>query len=45
MKRLIYKLLRLSNDVNAISKGKYGKRILRKASLRSTSKLINKLFK
>lgn len=45
MKSLIYKLLRISNDINAIKKGKIRKRIGRRIAGRGSGKLIRKLFK
>jgi len=44
-KSLLYKLLRISNDVNAIKRGKIGRRILRRIAGKSTGKLFRKLFK
>lgn len=45
MKRLLYKLLRISNDINAVRRGKIGKRIGRRLAGKATSKGIFKLFK
>jgi len=45
MKRMLYKILRISNDINAVKKGKVGKRIGRRASGKVTGKLIRKLFR
>lgn len=45
MKRLLYKLLRISNDVNAIRKGRIGKRIGRRVAGRMAGKGIRRLFK
>lgn len=45
MKRMLYKLLRISNDINAVKKGKIGKRIGRRASGKVSGKLIRKLFR
>lgn len=45
MKSLIYKLLRISNDINAVKKGKIGKRIGRRVAGRGSGKIIRKLFK
>lgn len=44
-KRTIYKMLRISNDINAIRKGKIGKRIGRRIGGRITGKSLKKLFK
>lgn len=45
MKRMIYKLLRISNDMNAIKRGKVGKRIGRRIAGKVTGKGIGRLFK
>ncbi|MEI3596735.1 MULTISPECIES: hypothetical protein [unclassified Oceanobacillus] len=45
MKRLIYKLLRISNDMNAIRRGKIGKRLGRRLLGKITGKGIGRLFK
>lgn len=45
MKRMIYKLLRISNDMNAIRRGKVGKRIGRRVAGRVTGKAIRRLFR
>lgn len=45
MKNLIYKLLRISNDVNAVRRGKVGKRIGRRIAGRMAGKGIRRLFK
>jgi len=39
MKKLLYKFLRISNDINAVMKGKIGKRIINKAIGRGIGKL------
>lgn len=44
MKRTMYKMLRLSNDLNAIRKGKFGKRIGRRLVGRMSGKFLRKLF-
>lgn len=44
-KSLIYKLLRISNDINAIKRGKIGQRIGRRVVGKATGRLMNKLFK
>lgn len=44
-KRNAYKALRISNDINAIRKGKIGKRIGRRVTGRMTGKGIGKLFR
>lgn len=45
MKKFLYKALKISNDVNAVSKGKVGKRVARRAYGKATGKLARKLFK
>ncbi|MDQ0160044.1 hypothetical protein J2S77_002045 [Alkalibacillus salilacus] len=45
LKSRIYKLLRIWNDVDAVRKGKIGKRVGRRASGRATGKFLNKLSK
>lgn len=45
MKRMIYKLLRISNDINAIKQGKVGQRIGRRIAGKVTGKGIGRLFK
>ncbi len=44
-KRTIYKLLRISNDINAVRRGRIGKRIGRRVTGRMTGKGIRRLFK
>lgn len=44
MKNFLYKLLRLSNDVNAIKKGKVVRRIGRRAYGKGSGRLARKLF-
>ncbi len=44
-KSTIYKLLKWSNDLNAISKGKIGKRVGRRVLGKMAGKGIGKLFK
>ena len=45
MRAFIYKLLRISNDVNAVSKNKVGTRIGRRVAGKVTQKLFNGWFK
>lgn len=45
LKSNIYTLLRIWNDIDAIRKGKIGKRIGRKVAGRMAGKRIRKLFK
>lgn len=40
-----YKFLRMANDVNAVAKGKYHKRIVRKFMHKKTGNPINKWMK
>ena len=44
-KSTIYKILRISNDINAIMKGKGLQRLGRRLGGRYTSKGLNNLFK
>lgn len=44
-KSLIYKLLRLSNDVNAVRRGRVGRRITRRAYGKATGRLARRLFR
>lgn len=43
-KRFAYKALRTSNDINAVKRGKVGRRIARRAYGRAAGKLARKLF-
>jgi hypothetical protein len=45
MKRLLYALLRWSNDVNAVQKGKVGRRIGRRIVGRETGRWMRSLFR
>lgn len=45
IKSLIYKALRISNDINAIKKGKVKQRIGRRITGKATSRMMNKMFK
>lgn len=45
MKSMIYKLLRLSNDLNAIRRGRVGRRIARRAYGRTTGRAARRIFK
>lgn len=44
-KSMIYKLLRISNDINAVRRGRFSQRMGRRATRKITNKGINKLFK
>ncbi|MDA1478262.1 hypothetical protein [Bacillus changyiensis] len=41
----MYKSAKILGDVNAVKKGKVGKRIVRRAAGKTTGKLLGKLFK
>jgi hypothetical protein len=45
MKSLLYRLLRLSNDLNAVRRGRIGRRIARRAYGKATGRLARKLFR
>lgn len=45
LKSIIYKALRISNDINAVRRGRVGKRIGRRVSGRFAGKIIRKIFK
>lgn len=45
IKSMIYKLLRISNDINAIRRGKISRRIGRRVTGKITGRGINRLFK
>lgn len=45
LKSNIYKMLRIWNDIDAIRKGKVGKRIGRRVAGKATGKALRKLFK
>ena len=45
MKSTIYKLLRLNNDLNAIRRGRIGRRVARRAYGRATGRAARRLFK
>jgi hypothetical protein len=45
LKSKIYKFLRIWNDIDAIRKGKAGKRVARRVTGRATGKAMRKLFK
>ena len=44
MMRLIYRLLRLHGDVNAVHRGEVGRRVARRAYSKITGRLARKLF-
>jgi hypothetical protein len=45
MKSLLYRLLRLSNDLNAVRRGRIGRRIARRAYGKATGCLARRLFR
>ncbi|ARK31196.1 hypothetical protein [Halalkalibacter krulwichiae] len=45
LKSKIYKMLRIWNDIDAIRKGRIGKRVGRRVVGRASGKAIRKLFK
>lgn len=45
MKKLLYKLLRISNDVAAIKRGKVSRRIGRRVAGRIMGRIMRALFK
>lgn len=45
MRSFLYKLARLLGDVNAVKKGRVGKRVARRAAGRMTGRGMRKFFK
>lgn len=45
LKSTVYKILRIWNDVDAVRKGRIGKRIGRRVAGRTSGKILKKLFK
>ncbi|SET60507.1 hypothetical protein SAMN05421676_10650 [Salinibacillus kushneri] len=45
LKSKIYKILKIWNDVDAVRKGKVGKRMGRRTTGKAAGKVIRKLFK
>lgn len=45
IKSFIYALLKVSNDLNAVSKNKVGRRVGRRVAGKATGKAFGKLFK
>jgi hypothetical protein len=45
IRRLLYALASILGDINAIKRGKAGKRLLRKVAYRKSGSIVNKLFK
>lgn len=44
-KSFLYSALKISNDINAVQKGKIGKRIGRRLAGKATGRLFGKLFR
>lgn len=44
MKSFIYRLLRISNDLNAVRRGKVGRRVARRIYGKATGRLARRLF-
>jgi hypothetical protein len=45
MKRLLYKLLALSNDVNAVKRGRVGRRVGRRIYGKATGRMAARIFR
>jgi hypothetical protein len=45
MKRLLYQLLALSNDYNAVRRGKVGRRVARRIYGKATGRLAARIFR
>lgn len=45
LKSFLYKALKVSNDINAVKKGKVGRRVGRRVYGKATGKLARKIFK
>lgn len=45
VRKILYTIARILGDINAIQKGKVGKRIGRRVAGRATGKALRKLFK
>jgi hypothetical protein len=45
MKRLLYALLALSNDVNAVRKGRVGRRVARRIYGKATGRIAGRIFR
>ncbi|OLP63097.1 hypothetical protein BACPU_34970 [Bacillus pumilus] len=41
----LYKISKISGDVNAVQKGTIGKRVMRRAAGKASGKLMKKIFK
>ena len=45
IRSLLYKIARILGDISAISKGKTGKRVTRRATGKATGRIFKKLFR
>ncbi|WP_181186221.1 hypothetical protein [Alkalicoccus urumqiensis] len=45
LKSFLYKALRISNDINAVRRGRVGRRVGRRVTGKATGKMMRKLFK
>ena len=45
LKSKIYKFLRIWNDIDAVRKGRVGKRVGRRVAGRTTGRMLRRLFK
>jgi hypothetical protein len=45
VKRLLYQLLAISNDVNAVRKGRVGRRVARRIYGKATGRLAARIFR
>ncbi len=45
LRNALYKVARIMGDVNAVKKGKVGKRVARRAAGKATGRSLGKLFK
>jgi hypothetical protein len=45
LKRTLHKLLALSNDVNAVRRGRVGRRVVRRVYGKATGRLARRLFR
>jgi hypothetical protein len=45
LRNSLYKVARIMGDINAVKKGKVGKRVARRVAGKTTGKALGKLFK
>ncbi len=45
LRNALYTIARMMGDINAVKKGKVGKRVARRAAGKSTGKALGKIFK